>query len=103
MSPSFFQFLSGKPLSRNRNKRQASKNEQAQQLLQQYEEILTFLKGYGALLTQVEARYLIGLNNYIRILNAQRESSPDPLDSEKRGAQEVRSSLGILVSGSGSL
>jgi len=62
------EFVSGKSVPGKNIKMGVNKKEQAEQLVGQYEKILSHLKSYGALLNMVKPEFLLDLDNYRRIV-----------------------------------
>eukprot|EP00761_Pharyngomonas_kirbyi_P008295 gb/GECH01008306.1/.p1 GENE.gb/GECH01008306.1/~~gb/GECH01008306.1/.p1 ORF type:complete len:1295 (+),score=319.63 gb/GECH01008306.1/:1-3885(+) len=64
-----------KPSSGKKRDSSRSRKDSSNQLFQQYESLLTFLKSYGALLSNVKAEYLLKYEDYIVLFNAQQGES----------------------------
>ena len=66
--------LSGKQVPGKISKLSANRKEQAQQYLNQYEKILTFLRSYGAHLNFVKPEFLLDLEDFKRIISSREVS-----------------------------
>ncbi|KAK3255401.1 hypothetical protein CYMTET_35412 [Cymbomonas tetramitiformis] len=75
------EFVSGKPVPGRNVKLSANKKEQAEQMVQMFERILTHLKSFGALLNPIKPEFLLDVEDFRRILSgmeAKLELMPQP-------------------------
>lgn len=74
------EFYSGKSVPGKMNKFSAQKKEQTEQLLQQYEKLLIFMKGHGALLNSLKPEYLVDVDDLRRIVSTKHQQAADEFE-----------------------
>ena len=77
------EFYSGKSVPGKMSKFSAQKKEQTDQLLAQYEKILIFMKGHGALLNSLKPEYLVDADDMRRIVSHKQQRATDDFELQQ--------------------
>ena len=65
----YIEFWSGKPVPGKVSRLSSNKREASEQLLEQYEKLLTHLKSHGALLNSVKPEMMLDTDDFSRIMH----------------------------------